>query len=292
MDSKTNFFRRLNDILVYRKGDQRSPHKPLYLLYCIASIQAGRERLQSFDEVSKALMPALRIFAPRTASVHPEYPFWRLQHDDLAEVLCNGPLVFRKSNSDPTVSSLRNQNSRGGLLEADHEMLRRDLELQSLTVHKILDGHFPSSVHEELIRFFGLKLDDRHAHDRTSDEDFRIGVLAAYESRCALTEFNLDMGGRTIGVEAAHIIWPQAGGNDEVSNGIAMSILHRRLFHLGLFSINNDFKVTVATQVSSKGRSNLTLSELNGMRIRLPSDQSLWPSPKALEWHQRWVFRG
>lgn len=292
MGSTNHFFQRITEMLVFRKGDQRSPHKPLYLLYCLAGVQVGRDRLQPYDEVCRVLAPALRMFAPRTESVHPEYPFWRLQHDNLAEVIADGPLVLRESNSDPTVSSLRKQKSRGGLLEADYHLLKNDLQLQSLTAHKILDAHFPPSVHEELIRFFGLRLDDRHAHDRTSYDEFRKTVLAAYRNSCAITEFSLDFGGRTVGVEAAHIVWPQSGGNDYASNGIAMSILHRRLFHLGLFTINSDYEVQVSSQVSAKGNSNIALPKLHGVTIRLPTDEAAWPSKKALGWHQRWVFRG
>jgi putative restriction endonuclease len=292
MSSAVNFFRRLDDMLVFRKGDQRAPHKPLYLLYCIAGVQAGKDRLQPFDAVQQTLKPALRIFGPRTETAHPEYPFWRLQHDKLAEVFTDGPLTLRKSNSDPTVSSLREQNARGGLLDGDHEMLCGDLQLQSLTVHKILDAHFPASIHDEVVRFFGLTLEDRHARDRTSDLQFRSRVLSAYSNSCALTGFNLDVAGRSVGVEAAHIFWPQSGGNDEVSNGLAMSTLHRKLFHLGLFSIDLDYKVVVASGVSDRETSKIALTAMSGKEISLPKDEASWPNKTSLTWHQRWVFRG
>jgi hypothetical protein len=66
--------------------------------------------------------------------------------------------------------------------------------------------------------------------------------------------------GRSVGVEAAHIFWPQSGGNDEVSNGLAMSTLHRKLFHLGLFSIDLDYKVVVASGVSDRETSKIALT--------------------------------
>lgn len=292
MTSSTDFFRRLSDMLVYRKGDQRAPHKPLYLLFCISGVQAGTDRLHSFDAVYQTLKPALRMFAPRTASVHPEYPFWRLQHDGLADFSADGPLVSRKSSDDPTVSSLRQQNARGGLLEPDYQMLRGNLQLQSLTIHKILDAHFPASVHEDIVQFFGLVLDDRHANDRTSDTEFRNQVLSAYDNSCAITGFNLDVSGRPVGVEAAHIFWPQSGGNDEPSNGIAMTVLHRKLFHLGLFSIDSDYRFIVAAETSDRGSSKFALSALSGKKMSLPKEKALWPNQTALSWHQRWVFRG
>lgn len=290
--ARIDFFQRLDNMLVFRQGDQRAPHKPLYLLYCIAGAQTGRARLQTFDAVAPILKAALKLFGPSTKSLHPEYPFWRLQNDGLAEVITEGPLRIREGNNDPTVSSLRQQNARGGLLEHDYEMLFGNLELQSQAIHKILDAHFPGSIHDEIIIFFGLTLDEPHAKDRKSYADFRDSVLMAYGKRCALTGFNLEVAGRTVGLEAAHIFWPQLGGNDQVSNGIAMTVLHRKLFHLGLFSIGPDYKINVSSDAADNGDSGFALSGMSGRILTLPQDKLLWPNSAALSWHQRWVFRG
>jgi putative restriction endonuclease len=292
MATTLDFYERLDNLLVFRQGEQRAPHKPLYLLYCIAGVQKGRARLQAFDAVSPVLTSALQMFGPWTKSLHPQYPFWRLQNDGLAEVLHDGPLSIRKSNNDPTVTSLRQQNARGGLLQPDYEMLLGNLALQSLAMHKILDAHFPRSIHDEIIRFFGLTLDEPHAKDKISDVEFHDGVLSAYGNRCALTGFNLEVAGRSMGIEAAHIFWPQSGGNDQVSNGIAMTVLHRKLFHLGLFTIRPDYKIVISSKAVDRGDSQLSLSSMSGIGLSLPQDKTLWPNPTALLWHQRWVFRG
>lgn len=292
MANSTDFFRRLANLLVYRKGDQRAPHKPLYLLFCLAALQQGKDRLQEFDEIATVLKSALHMFGPRTESVHPEYPFWRLQHDGLAEVKADSAIEIRASNSDPTVRSLRQNNAKGGLLAADFDILNGNLQLQSLAIHKILDAHFPESIHDEIVRFFGLTLDNPHAKDKRSDIEFREDVLSAYGKRCALTGFGVSVGNRVIGVEAAHIYWPQSGGNDDASNGIAMTSLHRKLFHLGLFAIKQDFSIVVSPAVADYGDSPLSLSTVSGQKIRLPQNQAFWPDAAALAWHERWVFRG
>lgn len=51
MTTSAHFLTRLDQILVYKKGNQRAPHKPLYLLFCIASLQQGLPRLRRFEEV-------------------------------------------------------------------------------------------------------------------------------------------------------------------------------------------------------------------------------------------------
>lgn len=154
----SNFLERLDSVLVYRRGEQRAPHKPLYLLYCISCLQQGLPRLQKFEAIDKVLKDALRNFGLRTKSFHPEYPFWRLQHDDLAVVELDFPLEFRKSNDDPKRSSLIRANARGGLNENDFDLLVGDLNLQTIAAHKLLDAHFPASIHDEIIRYFNLTL--------------------------------------------------------------------------------------------------------------------------------------
>lgn len=292
MTTSAHFLTRLDQILVYKKGDHRAPHKPLYLLLCIAALQQGLPRLRKFDEVSQILGEALCRFGPRVATVHPEYPFWRLQHDGLAVVEADGPLDQRSSNDDPKVSSLRVQNARGGLTEPDHELLLGDLELQSIAVHKLLDAHFPASIHDEVLRFFNLVLSDPHSRDNYTERDFRESVLAAYRNTCALTGYSLRFGDAYVGLEAAHLCWPQVGGNDSVSNGVAMTTLHRKLFHLGMFGINESYEIHVSSQLQENTKKGLNLGELHGRKIQLPRDPANYPSQKNLKWHAKWVFRG
>jgi len=293
MTSASEFLERLDKILVYRKGEQRAPHKPLYPLYCLASLQHGLPRLQGFQVISNALTESFRQFGPRTETIHPEYPFWRLQHDNLAVVESDGELEYRQSNNDPTKSSLVRAKAVGGLREQDYALLSGNIDLQSITVHKLLDKHFPASIHDEIIRHFNLVLNDPHSKDLTTEKEFRKAVLTAYGNSCALTGFSLKYHGSYLGIEAAHICWPQAGGNDAISNGIAMNTLHRKLFHLGLFTINDkDYTVCISTGALENQTGGLSLKQLHGKSIKLPESVELWPSKKALIWHSRWVFRG
>ena len=40
---------KFRDLNVWRRGDERAPHKPLLALYALAQIQSGAERLIPFD---------------------------------------------------------------------------------------------------------------------------------------------------------------------------------------------------------------------------------------------------
>ena len=65
-------FRELN---VWRRGDERAPHKPLLVLFALSKLQAGAPRLIPFDEVEDPLSRLLEDFGPPRKSVHPELPF-------------------------------------------------------------------------------------------------------------------------------------------------------------------------------------------------------------------------
>jgi len=231
-------------------------------------------------------------FGLRTKALHPEYPFWRLQNDTLAIVETDAPLKYRKSNNDPTRSSLFHTKARGGLREQDYALLSDNLNLQSIAVHKLLDAHFPASIHDEIIRHFDLVLNDPHSKDDSTEKRFREAVLSAYGNSCALTGFSINLSGTYVGIEATHICWPQVGGNDEVSNGIAMSTLHRKLFHLGLFAVDENFQIRVSNEAVENQKAGMSLQGLHGKRIALPKNSAQWPSQQAIDWHLRWVFRG
>ncbi len=292
MIQEQSFLERIDRIVIYKKGNERAPHKPLYLLQCLAAIQHGLPRLQAFTEIEKLLKEALIRFGLSSKTVSPQYPFWRLQNDGLAVVVPSGPYVFRKQASDPTKTSLLTSDAHGGLTDTDYTLLRDNLDLQTLAIHKILDGHFPRSIHDDIIEFFDLRLSGARAGDDHTESEFRLRIVGAYDNVCALTGYSIEYRHTFPGLDAAHICWPQAGGNDEVSNGISMTTLYRKLFHLGLFTIDENMKVVLSSEIVDMSRSGPTVGQLKGKKISLPNDSQLWPSLEALKWHRKWVFRG
>lgn len=189
MDQRQSLLGRIDKINIYKRGFERAPHKPLYLLKCIASLQHGLPRLLPFTQIEAKLGEALIRFGLSTASVSPQYPFWRLQNDELAVVVPAGPYEFRKQSNDPTKRSLIAMNAHGGLRETDFNLLSEDLDLQTLCIHKILDGHFPGSIHEEIIGFFDLRLSGARGNDLQTEAEFKVRVVSAYDNACALTGF-------------------------------------------------------------------------------------------------------
>ena len=72
-------FQKLN---VFKKGDKRSVHKPLLVLYAIGKLLRGESRLISYADTEKDLKNLLREFGPwKSNHLRPQYPFWRLRKE-------------------------------------------------------------------------------------------------------------------------------------------------------------------------------------------------------------------
>ena len=57
----------------------------------------------------------------------------------------------------------------------------------------------------------------------------------------------------TVGLDAAHIKWHQAGGPAEVSNGLCLCVLHHKLFDRGVFTLDDRRRVIVSERSRGVG---------------------------------------
>jgi len=282
---------KIERLITWRSGTNRAPHKPLQLLIAIANAQNGGPRLQSFSEIEPKLRVALDTFGPVRKSTHPEYPFWHLKTDKIWEVKSDKEVTLRRNSINPSAKELRDKNATGGLLPNYFDAVKSSPALQMDIIHDILDNHFPASIHEDIINFFGLVLKEGEGEPSRDSSQFRRQVLVAYDGTCAISNFSVRMNDAIMGVEATHILWPQAGGRNSISNAIAMSTLHRKLFHLGVFTIDSSFRIRICQKASGKNGFNDALGQYEGKKISLPTDSSIHPSQDALAWHRDQVFR-
>ena len=283
---------RIANLLTWKKGKKRAPHKPLLLLLAIGNIQRGGKRLQFFEEVQPKLTRALELFGPAGRVATPQYPFWRLQHDGVWEVESDGPMALRKSSDDPTKGALIEKRARAGFRSEHFDSLRNSKAMQTRLIHQLLDAHFPSSIHEDIIAFFDLGIDVPEAEDSAPAGTWRQRVLKAYSWKCAVTQFSVGFQRAIFGVEPSFIRWPQAGGKSAVSNAVALTTLHRKLFHLGVFTIDAKYRIRVSRQAAEECLPPGMITPFDGNLIGLPSSRADQPDRDCLEWHASEVFRG
>src|SRR5437667_12519429 len=92
---------RFRDLNVWRRGDERAPHKPLLVLYALGQLQSGAGRLIPFDQLERPLERLLKEFGPPRKSPHPELPFFHLKNDGVWEIDERVPLSRRKGSKNP-----------------------------------------------------------------------------------------------------------------------------------------------------------------------------------------------
>jgi putative restriction endonuclease len=242
--------------------------------------------------VDDALRQLLVEFGPPRRSFHPEYPFWRLQNDDLWEVQSDAPLQPRKGNTDPKRSELIKYSAVGGFPEDIYTLLRADPGLISRAAGRLVSGHFPSSLHGELLAAVGLPTTQAVGGPKARDAEFRENVIRAYQHQCAVCGFNVRLGTSDLALEAAHIRWHQMGGPDQVPNGVCLCVMHHRLFDRGALGISQKGVVLVSENVHGTSGLNEWLLRFEGNQLKRPQRSEYYPADNFVGWHLQEVFRG
>lgn len=283
---------RIDQINVWKRGDERAPHKPLLLLYALARCRRGESRLVLYDEAEDDLRQLLDEFGPPRRTHHPEYPFWRLENDGLWQIA--GPKAdrVRERHADPSSRYLREHDIRGGFPEEIHSVFESNAGLVNELAREILEENFPRTIHEDILASVGLELDGSGSASRPRDPKFRDRVLRAYEYRCGVCGFDVRIQDTLVALEAAHIKWHQAGGPDSEENGIALCSLHHKLFDRGAFTVSSGREVLVSEQVTGSVGVNEWLLQHHGTGLVGPQSDSYLPEESYLDWHTREVFRG
>ena len=281
---------KLDELNVWKRGNQRAPHKPLLLLLAMGRAVGGEGRLVSFREIEGPLTMLLRHFGPPRGSYHPEYPFRHLASDGLWEV---------PGNASWSPTHLRDRDVRGGLPESLHRLLVADPVSARLAARRLLDEHFPVSMHQHILEAVGLwgtEQDGRASRRRRRDPNFREAVLTAYERRCAVCDFDLRLRDDLMGLEAAHIQWHSHGGPDRVANGLALCTFHHGAFDRGAIGLQKPaagegYRLVVSREVHGTSPAVRWLLDYHGCPIRPPQEGIAEPEDRYVAWHTRQVFR-
>lgn len=274
---------------VWSSHDVRAPHKPLLVLYCLGRIAAGEPNDFRFRDVKPILENLLIEFGPSRAVYKPEQPFWRLKSDGIW-ILENADMLA--AQADVTKGDLLRNHVRGHFVVEIATMLQQNPDLINIIANRLLDAHFPPSLHEDILAAVGL---DTHMVDsiarRKRDPAFRARILIAYEWSCVVCGFDVRLAGQSIALEAAHIKWHQAGGPDEEVNGLALCSMHHKAFDLGAFTIRGDRVLLVSEKAHGTSGFNEGLMRFHGRPIRAAQRPDYAPAEAFLGWHASQVFK-
>lgn len=305
----SDILKRFQQLRLWSNNDQRAPHKPLLAIWAIGRCLSGKERMARFSLVDRELAKLLVAFGPHRKRLHTEDPFWRMRNDGVWQIDRPEQVTTTPSGS-PHKPSLLKGDVRGGLLADDYAAFQSNPASARQVVDMLIDAHFPSSYRDDILRATGLAGSSRDVprprremmevrdvaeyqitRRRKRHPDFRWAVLSAYHDQCAVCKLDIRLAGQPIAVEAAHIHWLKDAGPWDVRNGLALCVLHHRLFDRGAFTVMHDYRMVVATQVEGLGfRDALRRFDHQPLQI-IPTRPDLRPDTQYLDWHAREVFR-
>jgi putative restriction endonuclease len=291
--TENRILKSIRTLRIWSQGGQRAPHKPLLILLAVGRIVSGRKRLVSFAEIDQPLRDLLADFGPSRRSYSSEYPFVRLANDGIWESKGTSGAATRQSNTDIRRSELFRLDVHAGFTEEVFSALKADPKLVRRVTVELLDGHFPESMHPDILQAVGLDLDGLSlSRGRQRNPEFRDRVLVAYEHQCAVCGFNVRLGHAPIALEAAHIRWHQADGPDLEENGIALCSLHHKLFDRGAFTLDDGLRVQVSDRAHGTHGFVEWLMEFHDKPIRAPQRTTFYPASEHVSWHMCEVFQG
>lgn len=283
--NEAQLIKKINNLNMWSRGDERAPHKPLLVLYALSQVDQRKARLIPYDQVKKNLTQLLSAFGPPRKTIRTNCPFVRLVNDGIWEL--NQAFNTKKDISD---SKLLLSNAAGGFSEDIYITLLNDRKLIRTIAYMLIEQNFPESMHEDILRMVGL--DTSIIIRKPRDPEFRDRVLRAYEYQCAVCGFNVRLGDRLIAVEAAHIKWYQAGGPDQEDNGIALCSMHHKLFDRGAFTLNTSLELQIAQVAYGTSGFDEWLMRFHGKALRQPQSPYYRPAHPFIKWHNREVFSG
>ena len=270
---------------------ERSPHKPLLVLYAIGKLLRGEARLISFaDDIEENLKALLKEFGPKRKTYYSHFPFWRLQNDGVWKVT-DADNIRLTDSGDAYVTDLRESDVSGGFHETISEQLQQDSELTSQIIQFLLDAHFDQVLHSDILQAVGIAYPLPAYEPNIHPTTFRKNVLSAY-NKCSVCGFDVRLGNFPVALNACHIKWKSAGGPDETVNGLALCALHHKLFHRGTFTLSEQLEVLVSTNASGTTGFQEWLMDFHGKKISSPQEQCYYPEEEFIGWHIREVFKG
>lgn len=275
---------KISHLSIWKKNGQRAPHKPLLILYALGQYQNHKKVHLAYEDVRETLKRLLIEFGPPRKSYYPEQPFARLVGDGIWRL--NVSMDLTQLSDKQLLAS----KAIGGFNEEVVQLLSINPSIVQMVAMKILDDHFPDTMHQEILEEVGL---DFNIHTKKArDPLFRDKILRAYEYSCAICGFNVRLGQNVVAVEAAHIQWHQAGGPDNEDNGIALCSLHHKLFDRGVFTISQESELLVSEAAYGSNGFEEWLMRYHGKPVRHPIRPEYAPRDLFLHWHVREVFRG
>ncbi len=274
-----------------------APHKPLLLLVIIELARTG-ELKEPLLRLTPELAFRFSVYWSIVAHRRSQRPDVRLPFHHMGSSKLWTPLTSEGSKSahrESTVSVAFSESFFTALQSAEFRYQASCILISNYFEHvEQVALYEMAGIDSPAEDFKGTELAeeaDTESRARGRSARFRVDVVAAYCHTCALTGYRITtVTGHSI-VDAAHIHQFADSRNDDPKNGIALCKNAHWLFDLGLWSIDEDFRVLVAPELFVEAcPAQEPLLSMVGKELLLPRDKQLWPSEKNTAWHRKERF--
>lgn len=293
--SEAEVLERLTSFRQYQRNGQRVPHKPLLVLLALGRLEGTGSSAVPWTLAETRLADLVAEFGPpsrtgRTQSA--AYPFTRLRAD--------GVWLLDRDVPDDNLGPLREQHVTGRLDPGIEAALRDDPGLLHSVARRLVESQFPMTVAPDVLTSVGLDpelvfgtppgVTDLSERRRRSSSWPQL-ILAAWDRQCAFCGYDGQLGGATVGIEAAHVRWFNLGGPDSDDNGLALCSLHHKLLDRGALGLDRDHRIVVSGLFSARTEAAKRVYDLHERRLS-PRRGTRLPAVEHIEWHTSQVFRG
>lgn len=289
---QSDLLKRFDTIRIFAKDGKLAPHKPLLLLYALAQFKNEKIARIAFPDAENLVDPLIQTYGPFNAKTTVAYPYARLANDKSGIWWIEEH--EKNASGDLSLTEARDRELKAGFSEDVLRAFGANPKLIDLVAINLLERNFPPSLHPDILDAVGLYLGQDELEGiirKKRDPRFRGIVLTAYYEQCAICKYDIKMNGAAIALEAAHIQMHSAGGPDDVNNGLALCVIHHKLFDLGALTVDKDLKVRVSERVVGDWGRRLN-DEFHERPITLPRSETMVPSPQYIHWHNQQIFKG
>lgn len=288
------WLRKLTDL---NQARDNAPHKPLLLLVFLEMVEKGDYvggPLRLTPELAYRFDTFFNIVKHRRrARPDVRMPFHHLKTQEFWSAhMANGELSRHRSTTayvvpDPKFAeacrdSEFRHKARCTLIATHFEPAERN------ALYHLVDIAIPKTDEISREAFFKTPHD---AESAGRSGRFRLDIVPAYNYTCALTGYRVTTISSGAIVDAAHIHQFSNSRNNDPNNGIALCKNAHWQFDVGLWTIDDEYRVVVAMEAFSESSPNQQpLSGMHGQRLLLPQNEAIWPSKIHLSWHRKNKF--
>lgn len=296
-DAATKLLAQLSSLRQHQRNGHRSPHKPLLVLLALGRLAATGSSELPWSVAEVALADLIAEFGQpsKTASAQSAaYPFTRLRADGV-----------RMLDADVQMDMVRPLSVRqvtGRFASQLEAAFRADPALIRSVARDLVTSNFPETVAPDVLDAVGfdpasvLSAADtlpgagQAPIQRRRDPGWRSVVLQAWDRQCAFCGYDGQLAGACIGVDAAHVRWFAFDGPDALDNGLALCVLHHKLFDIGALGLDAGLRVLVSSAFTARTDAGRAIYGLHQRRLS-PRPGTPTPALDHIAWHTREVFK-